>query len=118
MRGHTSQELALMGGEEEDASSPGRVEEAKKTFLLGPLRVEEEEDASSQQEILTPTALRRAVVEQIGITPVGEIPDFSRKQKSRDEIISEAEYERTIRVRSWHSLFRYSRSPSSWGRIR
>ena len=43
--------------------------------------VEEEEGAASQQEILSPIALERAVVEQISITPIGEIPDFSRQKK-------------------------------------
>ena len=99
----TYEELALMGGEEEDASSPVRVEEEEDVSSRA--RVEEEEDASSQQEILTPTALRRAVVEQISITPVGEIPDFSRKQKSRVDTISEEEYQRYTLVPSWHRYF-------------
>ena len=100
----TYEELALMGGEEEDASSPVRGEEEEDASSRA--MVEEEEDASSQQGILTPTALRRAVVEEISITPVGEIPDFSRKQKSRAvETISEVEYQRSILVPSWHRYF-------------
>ena len=99
----TYEKLALRSGEEEDASSPVRVEEEEDASSRA--MVEEEKGASSQQEILTPTALRRAVVEQISITPVGEIPDFSRKQKSRVDTISEEEYQRYILVPSWHRYF-------------